>query len=379
MRSEHKLSNLNNDQFQALNVVFNAIVNSDDKFVVISGSAGVGKTYLIKKIQETLSDITLFPSIYTCCLTGKAASLLPHGRTLHSLLYRTEIDYSAPTGQQIKFVLNDPSTYDEKTLFIVDEASMVPTEMINYFMETGSKVIFFGDTKQLPPIHKDQINILDWSDYELTQIMRTKQDDPIVNLAYSAYNRNVIDKRYCKENIKLFGENYRLGKILTENEYDIVLCGTNNKRKKINQLMRQIKGYESERPEKGERIICLKNMITNEASKHMIYNGQILEVSKVRKGTKDGDFYTLFDDMNMRTYHDIFIKHKYFDGDFNKPVDYEDNAFTYGYAITVHKAQGDQFERVLFVDEDVSYFLPRNRFRYTAITRAMETLHIKEE
>jgi exodeoxyribonuclease-5 len=50
--------------------------------------------------------------------------------------------------------------------------------------------------------------------------------------------------------------------------------------------------------------------------------------------------------------------------------------FDYAYALTVHKAQGSQWDDVLLFDQ--SHVFRKNRYRwfYTAITRAAKTITI---
>lgn len=375
--SRKELKSVTSDQFNAVGVVLNNIVNNDDKFTVITGSAGTGKTFIINELKDFF-EFNMLYSVEVCALTGKAASHMSHGRTLHSVFYEKELDNY---GEFIGFKLRDTNEFTSwNRLFIIDEASMVSEEMINFFMEIEGKFIFFGDTKQLPPINSEDINILDWTDYEIEEIVRTKKDDPLINLSLNAYHHNIIDTDWIdNKNIKLFGKKQGLGSILKENDYDIILCGTNRQRKRLNSMVRQIKGHESDTPEIGERIISLKNDYKNGEP---LFNGQIYKVHDKRYVSRYLHTYSLFDERTNRIIKDIKIPNHLFEQDANSSNSIitkdGESAFTYGYAITVHKSQGDEFDRVLFVDEDVSYFLPQNRFRYTAITRAVETLHIKK-
>ena len=52
------------------------------------------------------------------------------------------------------------------------------------------------------------------------------------------------------------------------------------------------------------------------------------------------------------------------------------DAFDYGYALTVHKAQGSQWDDVVLFDESYAFREHRARWLYTAITRAAETITI---
>jgi exodeoxyribonuclease-5 len=50
--------------------------------------------------------------------------------------------------------------------------------------------------------------------------------------------------------------------------------------------------------------------------------------------------------------------------------------FDFGYALTVHKAQGSQWNNVVLFDESFAFRDTRERWLYTAITRAAETLTV---
>ena len=50
--------------------------------------------------------------------------------------------------------------------------------------------------------------------------------------------------------------------------------------------------------------------------------------------------------------------------------------FDYGYALTVHKAQGSQWPRVVIVDESKFFRKDHARWLYTGITRASESVTV---
>ena len=50
--------------------------------------------------------------------------------------------------------------------------------------------------------------------------------------------------------------------------------------------------------------------------------------------------------------------------------------FDYGYAITAHKAQGSQFEKIVVFDEWLGDKEYHNRWLYTSVTRASQKLVI---
>ena len=52
------------------------------------------------------------------------------------------------------------------------------------------------------------------------------------------------------------------------------------------------------------------------------------------------------------------------------------DAFTYGYALTVHKSQGSQWDRVLVYDESFAFRENKSRHLYTALTRAAQAVPV---
>ena len=50
--------------------------------------------------------------------------------------------------------------------------------------------------------------------------------------------------------------------------------------------------------------------------------------------------------------------------------------FDYGYALTVHKAQGSQWDNVMIFDESRAFRQEKEKWLYTGITRAAKSLTI---
>ena len=350
--------------FQCLN----HLINEDGKMFVIAGSAGTGKTYLLNAMESLLKTDY---QVRVGAFTGVASKLASnHGSTLHTLLYEPYLDEN----ENIKFQKKDINDIDFDYL-IVDEASMVPDEMLDFMLDTNAKIIFFGDHKQLPPVSTSHVNLLDNPDYTLTEIVRTKKDDPIVKLSIDYYNGHKVTKKYNKyDNINVTTES--LGNLLRNNEYDVIIAPTNDKRKTINKMVRHIKGIDSELPVSGEPIVCLKNEMTPQGE--MVFNGEVFTVTSVSNIPNSDYQYYDFVSQDGTAHRRVKINNRYFENDFNRyDMDIEGYAFTFAYALTCHKTQGKQFDRVLYIDDDVSYFLPQNRYGYTAITRTVKELTIK--
>jgi exodeoxyribonuclease-5 len=155
---------------------------------------------------------------------------------------------------------------------------------------------------------------------------------------------------------------------------DQIIVGRNATRKAYNNRMRQLGERESDLPEPGEKIICLKNNhdmgLLNgtlwgvRSSEHAEQNKVLLEVADWDKPDDDPFFVTSFTN--------------YFQG-LEPPAHYEfrdAESFDYGYAITCHKSQGSQWNNVLVIDESSAFQQDAKKWLYTAITRASKKVTV---
>src|SRR4030095_10218108 len=152
----------------------------------------------------------------------------------------------------------------------------------------------------------------------------------------------------------------------------------------LNRRIRQLKGYEGIYPNVGEKLVCLKNNaadgLFNGMMCEVVEVGQLYDTSiglKIKRETDNpGD--SPLEVRALRAYFEA-----YQDKDVLESVRWWDKAdtdeFDWGYAITVHKAQGSQWEKVLLWDEQMYIGWQkqdRKRWLYTGITRAMESITI---
>ena len=144
-----------------------------EKYTVIAGYAGTGKSTLVKFIIEAL-DVDHGKVCYAT-FTGKAAQVLAkkgnkNAMTLHKLLYN-----SIPRkGGGFMRIPKDRLDY---TIVVVDEISMAPKSIINMLFRHNVYVICLGDPFQLPPVEKEEDNhLLDSPHIFLDEIMRQAQE-----------------------------------------------------------------------------------------------------------------------------------------------------------------------------------------------------------
>lgn len=187
--------------------------------LLIKGSAGTGKTYLVNAL---LKQIGSNKHILCTAPTNKALSVLKNKvdvahniefATTHSALkLKRFINYNDGT------VSFKPS-YSDKNLplkginiLVVDEASMVNSEMLSYIEEHSkiqdTKVIFLGDSKQLNPVGEEEspVFIVNYPTVELTEIVRQGLGNPIIemsrnlSLIYSKKDNRISEGGYIYSN-----------------------------------------------------------------------------------------------------------------------------------------------------------------------------------
>jgi exodeoxyribonuclease-5 len=223
-----------------------------EKYTVISGYAGTGKSTLVRFIIDALNveeDRVCYTSF-----TGKAAEVLrkkgnKNVSTLHRLLYE---HIPRPAGGFIR-KKKPMIDYD---IVVVDEVSMVPKSLMEVLFTHPCYVICLGDPFQLPPIDKDEDNhLLDHPHIFLDEIMRQAADSEIIQLTMKIRNGESISL-FNGDNVKVLSKDQLNTGILTW--ADQVLVATNAKRQAINNQMRMLYNHGG-RPEDGDKVICLRN------------------------------------------------------------------------------------------------------------------------
>lgn len=224
-------------------------------FVTIAGYAGSGKSYLVKTLVQCLPGVDPEKDVCYCSLTGKACQVLANmGNknvcTLHRLLFEYR---PKPTGGFIRI----PRPRLDYLVIVVDEVSMLPQEFVNMLLSYPDIfVIFLGDPLQLCSISKNEENhLLDNPHVFLSEIIRQEKDNDIIDLTMKIRAGEYI-KPQNGVNAKVF-EKKDLNTGMLE-WADIIICATNATRNKINKQMRELKGF-GDKPCDGEKIICLQN------------------------------------------------------------------------------------------------------------------------
>lgn len=355
-------------------------------YTVIAGFGGTGKSFLVCHIIKELK--LKDNEVVFIAFTGKAALVLKekgnkNTMTAHKLLYHSE-------EQADGTYIHTPKTkLDHKyKLIVVDEASMLPQEMIDLLLSHHVYTIFLGDPAQLPPISGEQ-TILSNPHVFLDEIVRQALDNPIIKLSMDI--RHGMKLHYTAEDkrCRVLPRSKVSDKMLLG--ADQILCGKNKTRHELNEYMRRLilgDKYTKE-PVDGDKVICLKNhwnqinSVGNELVNGTIgelYNISIKEVPPYGQViyanfiSDDGGIYrNLMIDYNLIVNGQPTINSenwKKFSG-YPKPFE-----FAFSYVVTVHKSQGSEFNRVVVFEEWLGDYESHKRWLYTAATRASEQLVI---
>lgn len=383
---------LSNDQKLAVDSIFNWFIKPNrPQVITLGGYAGTGKTTIISKIKERLyKHCKGHLSVAYCSYTGRAVQNLKSRltqekaitskdtiSTIHGLIYvPIEDSRGVITGWTKKEEI-------EADLIIVDEASMIDENIMIDLSSYSIPIIAVGDHGQLPPI-KGSFNLMESPNLKLEKIHRQASNNPIIDISIIARQTGLVPaKEYGSHVIKYDAQDPSSHEISAEllRNYSpdtLVICGYNRTRNNINQFIRNSLGFETKEPQTGDRVICLRNNHSKG-----IYNGMLGTILDINH--RNALFYEVdikMDDSQREYSGNIYAPQfgatepTNFTKDRLKAKDLD--LFDFGYALTVHKAQGSQAHRVVLFEERFAK-MDENQWRrwlYTGITRAEEELFI---
>ena len=385
----------------------------------LDGFAGTGKTTLAKHMADMVKGQVSYAT-----LSGKAASVLRSkgcvgAGTIHSLIYRPDdkksgnytkaglkkvikefgedsdeaIAYSAALEEDAKrkkqggvlWRLRHPDdcALSESRLLVLDEVSMVGEELGRDLLSFGVPILAIGDPAQLPPIEGGGFFQRGKADSMLVEIHRQAKGNPIIDMSMRIREGDLLKIGDYGEGCGVVSKG-ETNDIMCGPGVDQVLCGTHRNRNKFNKMIRRrILEATDHMPLKDDKLICLSNDKNNRS----LLNGTLWYVGENLPQTADQirshqlplRIYTEDDDHTPDA--EIVVLEEMFTGIDAKEMNELRKGyagfqwFDYGYAITVHKSQGSQWNNVVVFDDgwvdkrDPTF---RQKWLYTAITRAAE-------
>lgn len=314
-----------NFPFQPTNGQANFFVKMDEFFrkpaedkpvFILKGYAGTGKTSLMSAVVKVLPRLDMRSLLLAP--TGRAAKVMStySGRaafTIHKIIYKPKGD---PATMGAGFTLQ--KNYFKDTLFIVDESSMLADDggmagnllwdLITYtFSGSGNRLLFVGDTAQLPPVGSTYSPALD-SGYlqrhyrleadqlELVEVMRQKLESGILFNATSLRHELLPEKSVIKIQTHLFtdifkmtsekledGLRYAYSKYGTENT--CIITRSNKAAVQYNGYIRRTIHFYEDEISSGDLLMIVKNNYTYMADSekvNFLANGDMVEVMKIR-------------------------------------------------------------------------------------------------
>lgn len=368
------------------------------------GYAGTGKTTLARHLAYTGARTPIFAAF-----TGKAASVLRSrgclgARTLHSLLYnvrdrdkaelrRLEAAFAALTPahpdyaetaaelalerdkvRRPWFHVNEESDLRDADLLVVDEVSMVDERIGKDIEFFEKKVLVLGDPAQLPPVRGGGYFTEAVPDILLTEIHRQAADNPILRWATLVRTGGHIPYEDLGA-----AKKFRRAEVTDEwlAAAGQILVGKNETRRDLNRRVRKQLGRTSVLPVRGDRLVVLQN-----DHKLGVLNGELCTAycDAVTDERDDAAFWINLkypgDNGHAFLIRDLRCDVRIFQG--KDTFERGPLQLDYGYALTVHKAQGSQWPTVVLYDDGFGKreAEARRRWLYTAITRAEHNLYI---
>ena len=279
---------LTDDQNKSLRHILRFLRGSN-KLFLLQGNAGTGKSTIITKLLMDSSFAK--KKIALCATTNKAVSVLEHMfpktsnttfMTIHKLLkIKRVIDLEGK--EQFVSQLDLSSNEDWKPnksgqsihqydIVVIDECSMVNSSLAKYIINLSTsikgKIVFVGDSLQLPPINESisKVFSLDIPNYKLTEVMRYKNNITLlandVKALIANNNHKLKIKKYLGNGVNLHRSLDKLLEtyILSYKNKDnpIILVYTNNKKDEINKKIRSILFNTVEEYISGDLIVFNK-------------------------------------------------------------------------------------------------------------------------
>jgi len=336
---------------------------------IITGGAGTGKTTIIKAIYESLNKQAVMMAP-----TGKAAARLREATGYEARTIHSELTYDGTIFRRMA-----PFT----SPVIIDEGSMIEAPLMAKLLEfRPPKLILVGDSAQLPPVgHGCPFHdLIDLMPERVSRLTTCHRAQGAVHLAASAIRKGEAPA----ERMESGGESFKiidsggtqttatllrgwLEKGLVDPERDIIIAPQYGSAEAaddggihaLNRLAKSIlnPSGDAEGFTIGDRVICVKNF-----SDADLWNGDLGTVV----------------DISTQGLPEVSL-----DREASAPEDIEDGKTRFitkeqvkflqlAYVLSVHKSQGSQFRRVIFVVHRAHSTMLTRALIYTAVTRARQ-------
>ena len=380
---------------------------NENNVTIITGGPGTGKTTIIKSIIEIYKQKKY--KIVLCAPTGRAAKRMTEttgeeAYTLHRLLEIGKIDDDSIYKKNNEY----QGTPIDADIIIVDEVSMVDMFIMSYLLDCiykGTKLILVGDSDQLPSVGQgsvlqDIIKSEQIKTVHLDKVFRQAARSKIIVNAHRVNNGEEFIKKeeteieedekndfffirennqerileqvlsLCNGRLKRFGNYDFFENIQVLSPTKKGTLGTKELNKALQQELNPHREGENEKSSMGaifrigDKVMQIKNNYDIQWERR---EGNSLELGN---GIFNGET-GIITEINEK---EKFIRVKFDD---NKTSIYEYNELEqleHSYCITIHKAQGSEFDVIIMIIPQAAPMLLTRNLLYTGITRAKKLL-----
>jgi len=298
------------------------LASNSSQLFVIKGYAGTGKTTIVRSLVQSLPAVN--GKTVLLAPTGRAAKVLSNYTKQEAYTIHKKIYYKKPMVDG-GMAFQRQQNLHNNTIFIIDEASMISNsggltdggmfgggslldDLVHYvFSGTNCKLIFIGDTAQLPPVGLDVSPALDvdylkasfyfsidW--FELTEVVRQTQHSGILTNATAIRNqikneessKPHFDLAEFTDIIRIDGSNLEDALNSAYSEYgaedSMVICRSNKRANIFNQQIRARIRWQEDELSSGDYMMVVKNnyfWLPEESKAGFIANGDIIQLMRV--------------------------------------------------------------------------------------------------
>ena len=290
---------------------------------VLKGYAGTGKTTVVKALVNVLPR--LGKRTVLMAPTGRAAKVLSGYTGLPAHTIHRKI-YFAYTSKEGNIVMRLQKNLHKHTLFVVDEASMIPhftsaagqlfsarnlLDDLFAYVQSGEncRILFIGDTAQLPPVGMDESPALDTGflkhaynleidEDELLEVVRQGKESGILEIATGIRGKipgKTVDfplfsldhhTDVCRINGSELEEMLNRAYSGVGKDNNVVICRSNKRANIFNREIRSRILFLDGEISTGDYLMVVKNnyfWLAPESAAGFIANGDIVELIRIRK------------------------------------------------------------------------------------------------
>ena len=401
---------LNSDQKKAADAFTDFLIEPNEKFMVIHGPAGTGKSTLVRHILNTFEEKLRLYSILLgktvdsyrvelTATTNKAASMVSSmtGRscyTIHSFLGL--VPHQNYTTGKLDFVRKDETYIITDVLLVIDEGSYIDSSLFRLIDESTDrcKIVIIGDPFQLVSVN-EPVSVMDRLECPRAGLNQIMRHGNIIAEAGAKFRHAVATGEFCpipvngKEILLVDGNTFRqlIDEVFTHPRYTEntarVLAWQNITVNAYNHYIRGVKGYP-ERLVAGDVVITNRPIKFPDGKATSFTTDSTVTITEIGPDTvqedipgrwvrlNDNHFYFLPNDLiQAANYFKALKRSKEWRKFFMLQESWLD--LRPGFASTVHKSQGSTYDCAFINLTDIGQCTSQNdvaRMLYVAFTRA---------